>query len=66
MKQNRIRLLVVDDHAMIRKGLTATIEPESDMEVVGSASTGKEAVEVFRATKPDVTIMDLTLTPEMS
>jgi two-component system NarL family response regulator len=66
MKQNCIRILVVDDHAMIRKGLTATIEPESDMEVVGSASTGKEAVEVFRATKPDVTIMDLTLTPEMS
>jgi two-component system NarL family response regulator len=66
MKQNRIRLLIVDDHAMIRKGLTATIEPESDMEVVGTAATGKEAVELFRATKPDVTIMDLTLTPEMS
>jgi two-component system NarL family response regulator len=66
MEQNRIRILVVDDHAVVRKGLTATIEPEPDMEVVGTASTGMQAVEVFAALQPDITIMDLTLTPELS
>jgi DNA-binding NarL/FixJ family response regulator len=66
MDKHRIRILVVDDHAIVRKGLTAILDPEPDMEVVGSASTGKEAVELFRSIRPDVTIMDLTLTPEMS
>ncbi len=66
MDQHRIRILVVDDHAIVRKGLAAILDPEPDMEVVASASTGKQAVEMFRATQPDVTIMDLSLTPEMS
>jgi DNA-binding NarL/FixJ family response regulator len=56
----------VDDHAIVRKGLTAILDPEPDMEVVATASTGKQAIELFRATNPDVTIMDLSLTPEMS
>jgi DNA-binding NarL/FixJ family response regulator len=56
----------VDDHAIVRKGLTAILDPEPDMEVVAAASTGKQAIELFRATNPDVTIMDLSLTPEMS
>src|SRR5690242_14109288 len=64
--QPRIRILVVDDHPMMRKGLAATITPEPDMEVVASAPTGKDAVEMFRAHRPDVTIMDLSLTPEMT
>jgi len=66
MDQTRIRILVVDDHPVVRKGLAATIEPEPDMEVVGFASNGKEAVEKFRQVKPDVTIMDVGMTPEMS
>lgn len=51
---------------MVRKGLAATIEPEPDMEVVASAANGREAVERFRQFRPDVTIMDLGLTPEMN
>jgi two-component system NarL family response regulator len=62
----RIRILIVDDHPIVRKGLAATIEPEPDMEVVASAGAGKQACELFREKVPDVTIMDLTLTPEMS
>lgn len=66
MDQTRIKVLVVDDHPIVRKGLAATINPEADMEVVASAANGKDAVERFRETKPDVTIMDLSLTPEMN
>jgi DNA-binding NarL/FixJ family response regulator len=66
MSQKPIRILVVDDHPMVLKGLSATIDPEPDMEVVASAATGKEAVNLFRDKRPDVTIVDLHLTPEMS
>jgi two-component system, NarL family, response regulator len=65
-ENSRIRILIVDDHPIVRKGLASTIEPEPDMEVVGLAGAGKVACELFRAKVPDVTIMDLTLTPEMS
>ena len=51
---------------MVRKGLAATIEPEPDMEVVARGASGIEGVTMFQEFKPDVTIMDLTLTPEMS
>ena len=51
---------------MIVKGLRATLEPEPDMDVVGSAASGAEALRQFRETTPDVTIMDLTLGGEMS
>src|SRR5215472_5490155 len=61
-----IRVLIADDHTMMRKGLEATINPEPDMEVAGSASTGPQAVELFRQLRPDVTIMDLTMTSEMT
>jgi DNA-binding NarL/FixJ family response regulator len=64
--ESRIRILIVDDHPMVRKGLTATISPEPDMEVVGAAASAVEAVELFRNQKPDITIMDLGLTPEMT
>jgi two-component system, NarL family, response regulator len=59
-----IRVLVVDDHPMIRAGLTATIEPEPDMTVVGSASTGREGLELYRQHQPDVMLIDLKM-PEM-
>ncbi len=57
----RIRILVVDDHPAIRKGLAATLEPEPDMEIVGSAATRQQAVEIWRKTRPDITLMDLGL-----
>lgn len=59
-----IRVLVIDDHPMVRAGLAATISPEPDMMVVASASTGKEGLEQFRQHQPDVTLMDLRM-PEM-
>src|SRR5712672_10308 len=59
------RVLIVDDHPMIRAGLAATIEPEPDMAVVASASNGREALEQFRKHQPDVTLMDLQM-PVMS
>jgi DNA-binding NarL/FixJ family response regulator len=59
-----IRVLIVDDHPMIRAGLTSTIAPEQDLEVIGTASTGKEGVEQYRQFQPDITLMDLRM-PEM-
>jgi DNA-binding NarL/FixJ family response regulator len=59
-----IRVLVVDDHPMVRAGLEATISPEPDMTVVASAATGKEGLEQFRRHQPDVTLMDLRM-PEI-
>ena len=64
MPNTPIRVLVVDDHPMIRAGLAATISPERDMTVVASASTGKEGLEQFRQHQPDITLMDLRM-PEM-
>ena len=66
MDQPRIRILIVDDHPIMRKGLAATLGPEPDLEVVALAASGKEAVDLFREKKPDITIMDLTLTPDMT
>jgi len=66
MNQPRIRILVVDDHKIVLKGLAATIDPEPDMEVIAAACSGKEAIALFREKRPDVTIMDLNLTPEMT
>ena len=59
-----IRVLTVDDHALLRDGIAALISNQSDMELVGEASNGREAIEAFRKHQPDVTLMDLQM-PEM-
>jgi DNA-binding NarL/FixJ family response regulator len=61
----RIRILTVDDHPMLREGIAATIARQSDMILVGEAVNGREAIEAFRTTRPDVTLMDLQM-PEMN
>jgi DNA-binding NarL/FixJ family response regulator len=60
-----IRILIVEDHNVVRQGLVALIKTVPDMHVIAEAGDGKQAVELFRKHKPDVTIMDLRL-PEMS
>lgn len=60
-----IRILVVDDHPVVRQGIAAVIATESDMEFIGEAATGREALQQFRTHRPDITLMDL-LMPEMS
>ncbi len=60
-----IRILVVDDHQLIRVGIATLLLPESDMKLVGEASNGREAIAKFRECDPDVTLMDLQM-PEMS
>jgi DNA-binding NarL/FixJ family response regulator len=66
MNKRRVRVLIVDDHPMVRAGLAATIQPEPDMEIVGSAGNGPDAIKMFREMSPDITIMDLSLFPEMT
>jgi DNA-binding NarL/FixJ family response regulator len=61
----KIRVLAVDDHLLLRKGIAAVIEEEKDLMLVGEAATGKEAIERFRELRPDVTLMDLQL-PDMN
>jgi len=63
-EQSPIRVLVVDDHFVVRMGLTTLINSQPDMTVVGDAANGKQGVELFRANHPDVTLMDLRM-PEM-
>ncbi len=57
----RIRILCVDDHRVVREGLTLIINREPDLEVVASVSTGEEAIVQFERTRPDITLMDLQL-----
>jgi DNA-binding NarL/FixJ family response regulator len=61
----KTRVLIVDDHPMVRDGILASVRAQSDMEVVGEATCGQEAISLFSQTQPDVTLMDLRL-PDMS
>jgi DNA-binding NarL/FixJ family response regulator len=56
-----IRILTVDDHPILRKGIAALISTEPDMQLVAEASNGEEAVEAYRKHRPDVTLMDLQM-----
>jgi DNA-binding NarL/FixJ family response regulator len=60
-----IRILTVDDHALLRKGIGALIGAEPDMKLVAEASNGQEAIAEFKKHRPDVTLMDLQM-PGMS
>ena len=60
-----IRILSVDDHPMLREGIAAVLAGEQDMVLIAEASNGREAVEQFRAHRPDVTLMDVQL-PEVN
>jgi NarL family two-component system response regulator LiaR len=56
-----IRILIADDHPVVRKGMRAMLETEPDLEVVGEAKNGAEAVEQYAQTAPDVVLMDLVM-----
>jgi DNA-binding NarL/FixJ family response regulator len=58
---NLIRILAVDDHALLRKGLAAVINAEPDLKLVAEAANGEDAIEKFRAHRPDVVLMDLQM-----
>jgi two-component system, NarL family, response regulator NreC len=61
MSRSPIRILLVDDHAVLRAGLRALLEVESDLEVVGEAGTGEEGLAMVPRTRPDVVVMDLSM-----
>jgi DNA-binding NarL/FixJ family response regulator len=63
--QNRIRVFGVDDHPLLREGITAIINSQPDMILVAQAENGRESIQKFREHRPDVTLMDLRL-PDMS
>lgn len=60
----RIRVVIVDDHLMVRRGLATFLKAAQDLELVGEAATGPEAIRVCAETRPDVVLMDLKL-PEL-
>jgi len=61
MTDQKIRVLVVDDHPVLRDGVAAILENQVDMAMVGEARNGAEAIECFRTLRPDVTLMDLQM-----
>jgi DNA-binding NarL/FixJ family response regulator len=60
-----IRVIAVDDHPLLRKGIASLVNAETDMKLVGEASTGVEAIKLFRQHRPDITLMDLQM-PDMN
>lgn len=60
-RDNRIRVLVVDDHPLLREGIAAVLGIEPDMELVGQATSGQEALALIGPLRPDVTLMDLQM-----
>ncbi len=63
--ESKIRILTVDDHPIVRQGIAGLVGVQSDMEMVGEAANGREAIQQFRALRPDVVLMDLQM-PELT
>jgi DNA-binding NarL/FixJ family response regulator len=63
--ENSIRILTVDDHPLFRNGIAALLATQPDMSLVAEASNGREAIQQFRAHRPDITLMDLQM-PEVN
>jgi DNA-binding NarL/FixJ family response regulator len=57
----KVRVLMADDHALVREGLRALLQAETDIEIVGEAGTGREAVQLAIALNPDVVLMDIAM-----
>jgi DNA-binding NarL/FixJ family response regulator len=60
-RRGAIRILTVDDHPLLRKGIAALLAAEPDLELVAEASNGEEAIQAYRRYRPDVTLMDLQM-----
>src|SRR4029077_194949 len=63
-KKSRITVVIADDHSVVREGLVSLITRKTDMAVVGEASNGREAVDLWKQHHPDVTLLDLRM-PEL-
>lgn len=61
MSGSKIRIVIADDHGIVREGIRMILASQEDFEVVGEASTGREAVELARHMKPDVVLMDISM-----
>src|SRR5712691_13339720 len=61
----RIRILLVDDHAVVRQGFKMILSAQPDMQIVGEAGNGREAVELAEKLQPDVVVMDVAM-PELN
>jgi two-component system, NarL family, response regulator NreC len=65
MQSKKFRILLADDHSVVRQGFRLILENQTDMEVVGEASNGREAVSIAESLQPDVVVMDVTM-PELN
>ena len=61
LETQKIRVLVIDDHASLREGIATVVNAQPDMVIAGEASNGQEAIQQFRAIQPDVTMLDWNL-----
>jgi len=63
-KKERIHILIADDHSVVREGLVSLVKRKPDMKVVAEASNGREAVDLWKEHRPDITLLDLRM-PEL-
>jgi len=61
LNNEKIKVLLVDDHAMLRKGMALLLDSEDDIEIIGEASDGADAIEQVRSLKPDIVVMDISM-----